>query len=193
MEQNVTTNENARLEEELKQLIRRNSVMMEDLRLVRSLQLPQAYVAAGYIRNYIWDLLHGYEGRGTHNDIDLVYYDPVHTDEACDLELEQQLIRATGNPKWSVKNQARMHTANGNDPYTSTWDALSYWPEVVTAIGAALTDADEIALCAPYGVEDLFSMTVRRCPLFTDEAYYQKRIRTKEWRKQWPLLTIITD
>lgn len=193
MERNVTTNENTQLEEELKQLIRNNPNMMEDLRLVRSLQLPQAYVAAGYIRNYVWDHLHGFEVRGTHNDIDLVYYDPTHTDEARDLELEQQLIRATGNAKWSVKNQARMHTANGNDPYTSTWDALSYWPEVVTAIGAALTDADEIALCAPYGVEDLFSMTVRRCPLFMDEAYYQKRIRTKEWRKQWPLLTIITD
>lgn len=192
MELNLTE-DTAKLAARMKRLIQENHNIMEDLRLVRGLRLPQAYVAAGYIRNYIWDHLHGYEVRGTHNDIDLVYYDPTNTAEERDQELERRLIQVTGNEKWSVKNQARMHVVNGNEPYTSTHDALSRWPEVVTAIGAALTDNDEIELCAPYGLEDLFSMTVRRCPLFPDQTYYLKRIHTKEWRKQWPLLTIITD
>ena len=182
------------LESKLKQYLLENDTIMNDLRLIRSLNLPQCYVGAGYIRNYIWDRLHGYDHRGTHNDIDVVYYDREDATEERDVSLEQRLIEETGNSKWSVKNQARMHHINKDvAPYESTYDALSRWPEVVTAIGARLNHENEIEFCAPYGYEDLFQMIVRQSPLFGDKATYLGRVHKKEWQKQWPLLTIIEE
>nr|WP_246628297.1 nucleotidyltransferase family protein [Paenibacillus oenotherae] len=165
--------------------------LMEDLRLVRELQLPQCYIAAGYIRNYIWDELHGYQRRERHNDIDVVYYDASEQSKERDEGLEQALIQATGNGKWSVKNQARMHIKSGDRPYRSTADALSRWPETATAVGARLNGNDSLELCCPHGLIDLFGMVVRRSPLFMDTTYYIGRVKGKGWQEQWPLLTII--
>jgi hypothetical protein len=86
-----------------------------------------------------------------------------------------------------------MHGKNGDEPYRSTSDALSRWPEVVTAIGVRLDEEDRLHICSPHGLDDLFNMVVRRSPLFSDRNYYLQRIRSKEWAKLWPLLTIIED
>ncbi len=184
---------NGLLAERLMNVIRQHEGLMRDLITVRALNLPECYIAAGYIRNYVWDLLHGYTRTDRHTDIDVVYYDLEDVTEARDRRLDSELRSSTGNDKWSVKNQARMHTHNGNGPYHSTWDALSYWPEVTTAIGARLTLDDQIELCCPHGLEDLFALRVRRSPKFHDRDYYLERIRKKNWQNQWPQLTIYED
>ncbi|SEM71064.1 nucleotidyltransferase family protein [Paenibacillus sp. OV219] len=181
------------LEQRLIDLLLEHGSLMDELRLVRSLQLPQCYIAAGYIRNYVWDRICGYSGRSLHDDIDLVYYDSTHLSPVRDHELEQYLIAVTGNPKWSVKNQARMHTRNGNPiPYQSTSDALSRWPEMVTAIGVRLSEEDQLEFCCPHGLVDLFGMRVQRSPYFSDHVYYLERISRKAWNQHWPNLTIIS-
>ncbi|MUG47522.1 nucleotidyltransferase family protein [Paenibacillus woosongensis] len=180
-------------EERVKRLIRDCEPLMQDLRTVRSLGLPDCYIAAGYIRGYIWDCLHGYEARLRHEDIDVIYFDPRLCSAERDEALQSRLIEESGNPRWSVKNQARMHIRNRALPYTSTADAMSRWPETATAIGVRLTDQDELELCAPYGLDDLLCMVVRRSPLFTDQLYYLERVRRKNWLQDWPLLTWITD
>ncbi|CAH1215174.1 hypothetical protein PAECIP111893_03887 [Paenibacillus plantiphilus] len=181
------------LDSRLKQSIMGHDTLLNDLRLVRELGLPQCYIAAGYIRNYIWDELHGFANRKLHNDIDVIYFDREDLLEERDQVLEQMLIARTGNDKWSVKNQARMHVGNGDQPYHSTEDAISKWPETATAIGVKLNDADGVELCCPYGLEDLYEMVVRRSPLFMDRNYYRRRVNGKGWKKQWPLLTIIEE
>ncbi|MCQ6562931.1 nucleotidyltransferase family protein [Paenibacillus mendelii] len=168
-------------------------MMMDDLRRVRGLELPNSFVAAGYIRNYVWDRLHNYDYRATHSDIDVVYYDSDFPEEQRDQALEQSLIDATGNEKWSVKNQARMHIRNNEAAYDSVYDALSRWPETATAIGVRLEWNDELSLCCPYGLDDLFRLIVRRSPLFSDQAYYRSRITAKQWQRLWPNLAIIED
>lgn len=50
-------------EERLVQTLRQHEEIMQDLRIVRSLELPDCYIGAGYIRNYIWDVLHGFTRR----------------------------------------------------------------------------------------------------------------------------------
>ncbi|MEQ7054010.1 nucleotidyltransferase family protein [Paenibacillaceae sp. P-4] len=179
------------LEQQLKQYLREHEAFMRDLRIVQELQLPQCYIAAGYIRNYVWDKLHGFDNRSRHSDIDVVYFDRDDVSEERDLRLERALIQQTGNEKWSVKNQARMHTHNGVEPYTSTWDALYHWPETATAVGARLDEHDQLDICAPYGLEDLFQLAVRRCPQFPNHSYYVERVKRKNWKDQWTLLTII--
>lgn len=183
--------DNGTLEQRLTQYLTEHDTLMNDLRTVRRLELPQCYIAAGYIRNYVWDRLHGFGNREKHDDIDVVYYDADDVSEERDVRLERRLIEETGNRKWSVKNQARMHIRNQEAPYRSTADALGRWPETVTAIGAALDDERRIRYCAPYGFADLFGMTVRQSPLFADKAYYLERVRKKRWKSLWPLLTIV--
>lgn len=180
-------------EEQLKQLIAECEPLMSDLRIVRRLDLPDCYIAAGYIRSYVWDVLHGYEHRSRHDDIDVVYFDQQDCSECRDVELRSQLIEETGNERWSIKNQARMHLRNRVMPYISTLDAMSRWPETATAIGARLTACDELELCAPHGLNDLFGMVLRRSPLFADRQYYLARIHEKNWIEDWPLLTLIQD
>ncbi|WHX47128.1 nucleotidyltransferase family protein [Paenibacillus woosongensis] len=185
--------EGGRDEDRVKQLIRKCEPLMQDLRTVRSLELPECYIAAGYIRGYIWDCLHGYDARFRHEDIDVVFFDPRLCSEERDAALQFRLIEETGNPRWSVKNQARMHIRNEAPPYASAADAMRRWPETATAIGVRLTDQDQLELCAPYGLGDLLCMVVRRSPLFADRPYYLERVRRKHWLEDWPLLTWNTD
>jgi hypothetical protein len=181
------------LEEQFILYIRENEQLLKDLKLVREMKLPDCYIAAGYIRNYVWDRLHGFNTREKHNDIDLVYFDPENVSEERDRSLENNLIKQTQNEKWSVKNQARMHVKNGDNPYKSTRDAIAHWPETVTAVGVMLDKNDDIEIISPYGLEDLFQMVVRRSPLFQNKEYYLNRVKGKDWINQWPLLKLIED
>ncbi|MCT1399236.1 nucleotidyltransferase family protein [Paenibacillus sp. p3-SID867] len=181
------------LKEQLKEYISQHKQLMTDLGSVRDLGLPQCYIAAGYIRNYVWDLLHGLEGTDRHTDIDVVYFDPEDVSVERDIRLEELLRTTTANPKWSVKNQARMHVKNGDEPYNSTQAALTYWPETATAVGARLNVEEELELCCPYGLGDLFALRVRRSPNFHKPSYYLERVAKKQWKDQWPQLTISDD
>lgn len=172
------------------ELIRSNKEIMKDLAIIRELNLPNGYVAAGYVRNYIWDILHSYTNRTPLNDIDVIYYNTDELDEEIDRKYERKLERETGISIWSVKNQARMHIKNGDKPYKSIEDAISHWPETVTAVGIRLEKDDSVSVISPYGLEDIFEYRVRKSPLFKDEAYYRSRVNKKNWKEIWPRLII---
>lgn len=155
------------------------------------MNLRDWYISAGYLRNYIWDILHKYTERTPLNDIDIIYYNTDELDEEIEKEYEQKLVQTTGITIWSVKNQARMHIQNGNKPYKSIEDALSQWPETVTAIGVRLEKDGCLSIVSPYGLEDLFEYRVRKSPLFKDETYYRMRIKKKNWKEIWPKLEIL--
>jgi hypothetical protein len=63
------------------ELIRNNNEIMKDLSVIRELNLIKGYVAAGYIRNFIWDTLHSYAIPTPLHDIDVIYYNPEELDE----------------------------------------------------------------------------------------------------------------
>jgi hypothetical protein len=44
-------------EEQLKLYIQENEQLLKDLKLIKDMKLPDCYIAAGYIRNYVWDQL----------------------------------------------------------------------------------------------------------------------------------------
>ena len=111
-------------------------------------------------------------------------------DEDVEKEYERRLEQETGSSISSVKNQARMHTQNGDKPYKSIEDAISHWPETVTAVGIRLEDDNSISIVSPYGLEDLFEFRVRRSPLFKDVSYYKSRVTKKNWKEIWPKLDI---
>jgi hypothetical protein len=181
-------------EQNVVQLIAGDFWMMRVLSNVQSLGLPDWCVCAGFVRSKVWDHFHGFVHRTPLPDVDVVYFDADHTDEQIEKEYEKILHGLDASIPWSVKNQARMHSKNGNEPYVSTSDGLAHFPEVCTAIGAYLNANGEVRLVAPYGIDDLVHMVVRPTPFYTSKEklrIYEQRVDTKKWNRIWDQLHIV--
>lgn len=155
---------------------------------VAKLDLPDCWVSAGFVRNLVWDRLHGRTTPTPLNDIDVVYFDATDPTSDADRQLETVLRGQFPNENFSVKNQARMHTRNGHPPYSDTADALRRWPETCTALGVAWRGG-RFEVLAPFGLADLFGLVVR--PTADDAetiALVRRRVRQRHWRQTWPLL-----
>ncbi len=64
--------------EQLLDLIRADPWMMRILRAAAALDLPEWMIGAGFVRNKVWDHLHGFANAEVQTaDIDLIYFDPV--------------------------------------------------------------------------------------------------------------------
>lgn len=183
--------------EDIIALIRADEWMMDILRAARSLQLPDWWVCAGFVRSKIWDTLHEYEERTPLSDIDVIYFDASNVNEDIEKRLEEQLLQIMPNLPWSVKNQARMHVLNDNPPYSSSTDAMSKFPETATALGVRLDDQDHVQLAAPCGIDDVLQIFIRPTPYFLENkhlaAIYDKRIVQKNFKGKWNKVTVIRD
>jgi hypothetical protein len=115
-------------------LIEQDDVRVKALKSVASLSLPQCYIAAGFIRNLVWDSLHGKQTPTPLNDVDVIYYDASESNENENLEFEARLLTLMPELNWQVRNQAKMHLRNNDKPYLNSVDAMSYWPEKETAM-----------------------------------------------------------
>lgn len=175
--------------DEILNLVNKNEDMMRIIRIVKSLNLPEWYIGAGFVRNPVWDYLSGHEKLTPSSDIDVVYFDTKNIDETIEKEYEKKLLSIDNKLEWSVKNQARMQIVN-NKKYKNTEDAIRQWPETATAVAVRLNTQDEVELIAPHGAEDLTNMIVRRTPGFSLEEY-QERQRKKNWGAKWPKLRFI--
>lgn len=164
--------------------------MADDLHAVASLQLPQGCIAAGYIRNFVWDILHGYPDRTPLQDVDVLYYDPEHLDEEAEKQIDAKLRKLKPQYNWSAKNQARMHLKNGHQPYASVEDAMSYWPETATAVAAFYGEDGTLQIAAPLGLEDLLALRVKENPKCSNQGVFERRVHSKGWLVQWPRLTV---
>jgi hypothetical protein len=178
--------------ERLRALIAADCRRMDVLRAVRDLGLPDCWVAAGFVRNCVWDHVHGLAASPLSEDIDVIWFDAADCDAARDAVLEAALRGRDGSLDWSVKNQARMHARNGDAPYASATDAMRYWPETATAVGVRLGEGETIEVAAPFGLDDLFGLAVRPTRRFAEEkqTVYLARIRAKDWPGRWPRLLI---
>ena len=165
-----------------------DTLRMRLLGRVRDLALPDCWIAAGFVRACVWDRLHGRDASPLASDVDVVWFDPSRCAPEFDRELEMRLRALEPDIAWEVKNQARMHKHNGDAPYASTRDALCHWAETATAIAARLDESGRVELLAPFGCDDLLSMTIRPTPAFVGEKRHvvERRCRDKRWLEQWP-------
>ncbi len=176
-------------EAQVKYWIRGDEERLRALNVAAELNLNDWCLAAGFVRNLIWDKLHGKSTPTPLNDIDLIYFNRSDTRAETDLKLEAEL-QAKADFPWSVKNQARMHLRNQDSEYSSSTDAMSYWVEVETAIGIRLTKQGELELIAPFGCRKNFDHTItinRKRPKAED---FKNRLETKGWQKTWPKLVV---
>lgn len=184
-------NDGAELPKTLAALLRADRLRMRLLLVVEALELPDCWIGAGFVRAAVWDHLHGRPPSALGDDVDVVWFDHARASARIDQAIEAQLRGEESSARWSVKNQARMHVRNGDGPYASTEEAVRRWPETATAVAVRLS-CDEIEVLAPYGLTDLFSMTVRPTPAFIGNKLpiFQQRVTEKRWFDRWPLLSL---
>jgi hypothetical protein len=164
---------------------------MNLLRAVRTLDIDRWCIAAGVIRNKVWDDLHNYAEPTLSSDIDVLFYDAIRTESTYEDEIEKRLSESVPTVRWEVVNQATVHIYTKDAPYQSIEEAMSRWADLVTAVGVYLTDADEIGTIAPAGLDDLFNLRVRPNLVAPNAAaIYDRRMTTKGWLERWPKLTI---
>ena len=179
--------------ERVTEIMLKNPRTLHDLSIVQTLKLPQWCIAAGYVRNQVWDYLHGNEPSASFHDVDVIYYDPNDLREEIEKTYEQQLRSYDSTLNWSVKNQARMHLRNGAAPYQDVEDAMKRWPETATAVGITLNASNEMEVIAPLGVEDLFGLKLRQSPFYDNTDFFLQRVSEKGWLTRYPKLSLIKE
>lgn len=178
-------------EEDILKIIYSDKWMMEILGIAKSLNLPGWMIGAGFVRNKIWDYLHGYKNDKVPTaDIDLIYFDNQRVSEDSDIELSRMMREKTGIG-WEIVNQAYTHKWHNRQPYKDTEEALADWVEVATCVAVSLDDTGLLHLHAPLGIEDLINLVVRKNPRCSDPDSYLDRVTSKGWKDKWPKLHII--
>ncbi len=184
----------------LARFIAANPALLEPLRAVAALGLPDAWIGAGFLRNSVWDALAGLApGTNPPADVDVVWFDPARATPAEDAALEARLRAACPAVPWSVRNQARMAARNGDAPYAGTLDAMAHWPDTATAVAARLDPetGGAVELAAPWGAGDLLAGLVRPTPAFAanpaKREILARRIAAKAWLRRWPWLRVLHD
>ena len=176
-------------EQQIISWLEQDDMRMEALRIAGSLQLNDWCIAAGFVRNMIWDKLHHYSFPTPLNDLDLIYFNSLRVSQEIDKSIEKYLMNRSAFP-WSVKNQARMHYRNNDEPYTSTSHAMRHWVELETAIGAKLSSSGQVELVAPFGIEALFGNTITINLGRVKPIDFKRRIESKRWLELWPNLKV---
>ncbi|WP_414693881.1 nucleotidyltransferase family protein [Phenylobacterium sp.] len=146
---------------------------MQVLTTARALELPDWLVFSGAVYQRVLNHLTGRDADYGIRDYDLGYFDPADISyEAEDLVI-RRVAAAFDSPlkeMVEVRNQARVHVwfeGKFGEPYaplTRTAEALTRFVSPLFAVGVRLEPDDALTIEAPFGLEDLFSMTLRRNP-----------------------------
>ena len=185
------------LETRLADIVRADPDLMHVLTTVRGLGLNDWRVFSGAVYQSVWNAVTGRPVGYGRKDFDLGYFDPDTSWDAEDLVIKR-VAAALDEPFRSeveVRNQARVHLwfpDRFGEPYealTGTDEALARFVAPAFAVGVRLERDDTISIAAPFGLEDVFSLTLRPNP---------DRPRAKGWdrvvtsaRARWPELTVI--
>jgi uncharacterized protein len=182
--------------EALEAAVRENPVVCAVLDRAPQLGLASWYLGAGAVTQTVWNLQHGYEATRAIKDYDLVYFDSADLSieaERAVGEQANQLLGDLGVPV-DVTNEARVHVwyperfGRSIPPYGSVEQAVASWP--TTASSVAVTDGPAgFAVCAPFGLSDLFAMVVRPNKAIVSEAVY--RTKADRWAALWPNVTVL--
>ncbi len=180
-------------------LIQNDKWMMDVLKTVEALNLPDWWIGAGFVRGKVWDALHGYKKKTLVPDIDIIYFDKkdfTKIEEKSystekEIEYQNALSKIMPKIKWSVTNQARMHLFHSDKPYKDSKESLSNWVETATCIGVRL-NRGKLTLIAPFGIGDLVGLVLKPTPKFNkNRNIFNKRIKEKKWLEKWSKLQIL--
>ena len=187
----------SKYEIELRELIVHNERIMTILRTVRRCNPPDWLVGAGVIRNLVWDHLHGYEERNLPRDVDVVFFDLTDLSPERDTAVTAALTAYLPTVAWEATNQAAVHLWYEAEfgkvvpSLTSSAAAIATWPETATCTAVRLLPDDSLQIVAPFGLEDLFQMVLRRNPARVMLARFQQRLQEKQIQQKWPQVQVV--
>ncbi len=178
-------------------IIRADPDLMRLLIRLRSLRLPQWRLIAGCLYQTVWNALTS-QPRGTGiQDYDLIYFDATDLSwEAEDAVIRRvtPALRDCVGPV-EIRNQARVHLwfqDRFGSPYpalTCADDALRRYASVVHAVGVRLLDDDSLDIAAPFGLDDLFTGTIRPNRALDNAASHARKAARAQ--AIWPGVVII--
>ncbi len=185
-------------ESDILSLISADSWMMHVIDLAAHVaaehNLPDWMIGAGFVRNKVWDHIHGYDrDHVPTSDIDLIYFDLARADaaaEAADEALSREMTEKTGI-SWEIVNQSYTHAWHNRGPYASATDALADWVETATCIAVSRDARGALRLHAPHGVSDLVHGRIRKNERSPDYASFALRVSRKRWLEIWPKLEVV--
>lgn len=185
----------------LEEIIYKNSKLMEVLKTLEEYAktnpvFTNYYVGAGSINQTVFNYLSNKEIDYGIKDFDIVYFDKDLSYEAEDKIIKELSKRLVNNGiLFDIKNEARVHIwynekyKSNRLPYTSVEDAIASWGTTVTCIGVRLEN-DKLVTYCPYGLNDLFSMTIRPVKKNFTKKQYEDRV--SRWKKKWNNLNVIS-
>lgn len=182
-----------RFQNTIKDSIKKDSSMMNILKIVRELNLPDCWIGAGFIRNKIWNTLHNIDTENIHRDIDVIFFDQEKTSIEYESLIKTKLIKADNSQNWEVINQARTHKWHSHSKYNNCEEAISHWIETATSIAIKVNEKDEIQIIAPHGLEDLKNLILRPVPSLINLSLFNKRRESKNWIHTWPRLKVMNN
>jgi hypothetical protein len=173
-------------------LVSQDEWMMSVLSVAKKVNLPDWMIGAGFIRNKVWDELHGFDySKRRPEDLDLIYFDLGNTSKSQEEKYNIQLNNIL-KYNWSVKNMARMHEHNNDEPYVSTLDGLAHWVETATCIAVKLNEANKPIIIAPYGIDDLVNLILKpTLHMKYRMEDFEARVTKKQWLLKWPKLKVV--
>ena len=180
---------NTQMQEKLLKIVLKNESIKKILDAAEEVDLPQWYLAGGSIAQTVWNLQCDLPIEYGISDYDLIYFDKTQEKTEKELRLQNSL---SGVPV-EIVNQAFVHTwlpkylGHTMEPYSSTENVLRLNSATVICVGIKKENG-EYKIFAPYGLEDIFSMTIRPVKgLFTEEMYKSK---TQKWKAKWPKIKV---
>ena len=185
------------LERRLTDIIRADPGLMHVLTTVRSLGLEDWRVFSGAVYQSVWNAVTARPAGYGIRDYDLGYFDPDVSWDAEDAVIGR--VAAAFEPPFremvEVRNQARVHLwfeRKFGEPYEAlagTDEALSRFVAPAFAVGVRLEEDNSISVAAPFGLEDVFSMTLRPNP-HRGMARHWRRV-VDNARGRWPEVRVI--
>lgn len=184
------------LETRLADIVRADSGLMHVLTTVRGLGLDDWRVFSGAVYQSVWNAVTGRPAGYGIRDYDLGYFDPDTSWDAEDRVIRR--VAAAFEPPFrdmvEVRNQARVHLwfqGKFGEPYealTGTDEALARFVAPAFAVGVRLEDDDAISVAAPFGLGDVFSLTIRPNPNRPLAKGWTRAVTNAQAR--WPELTV---
>lgn len=186
------------LEAELTAIVRADAGLMHVLTTVRALDLPDWRLVSGAVYQAVWNARTGRSAGYGVKDYDLAYFDGSDLSYEAEDVVIKRVAAAFDEPFRSqveVRNQARVHLWFQNrfgEPYEalgSTDEALGRFVAPTFAVGVRLEADDSLSIAAPFGLYDVFALTIRPNPNRPVAKGWAKAVDSA--RARWPELTVI--
>ena len=180
------------------EIVRADPGLMHVLRGVRDLDLPDWRVVSGAVYQSVWNARTGRPAGYGIKDYDLAYFDAADVSYDAEDVVIRRVAAAFDEPFRSqieVRNQARVHLWFENrfgepyEPLHSTDEALSRFVAPAFGVGVRLETDDAITVAAPFGLEDVFALTLRPNPHRPLAKGWSRAVENA--RARWPELTVV--